>query len=564
MPLTLPLTDPAGIFSVVLAIMLVAPFLAERIRLPGIVGLALAGILVGPNALNLISRDSTIEFLGSIGLMYVFFVAGVEIDLSQLRREKGSTLVFYAFTFGLPFAVGIATGIAIFRMGFLSALLFGCVFSSYTLISYPIVSKLGLTRQRSAVAAVSAVILTDTTTMLILGAVARASRGGEGWLDWARMGFSVAVWAAACVVVVPRAADLFFKKVKPDGTIEFVFALALVFICAFTSRLAGLEPIIGAFVAGLLLNRFIPETGVLMNRVRFAGDSLFVPFFMVYIGVLADPGALIDHPATLVLALAMVALNIASKWLAAQGAGRILGYSRHERGMLFGLSVNHAAAVLAAALVGFKLGLFDQAVLNGAIFLIIASCLIGPMATQRAGKALAAACEDRPAGSDRALERILVAISNPGSIRELLDLSFLLRGRRSEEPVYPLAVVREGSSTGLEIAKAENHLAQAVVQGVSAGVPVIPSTRVSVNVSEGILQAALEDRAGAIVIGWNRAPKLSHAFFGSVIEQVILGASELVVVARLAGPLNNVSTVSLVVPPLVERHPGFRRGLVLL
>jgi Kef-type K+ transport system membrane component KefB/nucleotide-binding universal stress UspA family protein len=564
MPLTLPLADPAGIFSVVLAIMLVAPFLAERVRLPGIVGLALAGILVGPNVLNVIARDSTIEFLGSIGLMYVFFVAGVEIDLSQLRREKGSTLVFYAFTFGLPFAVGMATGIYIFRMGFLSALLFGCVFSSYTLISYPIVSKLGLTRQRSAVAAVSAVILTDTTTMLILGAVARASRGGESWLDWARMGGAIAAWAVACVLVVPRAADLFFKKVKPDGTIEFVFSLALVFLCAFTSRLAGLEPIIGAFVAGLLLNRFIPESGVLMNRVRFAGDSLFIPFFMVYIGVLADPSSLVEHPATLVLALAMVALNIAAKWLAAEGSGRLLGYSRHERGMLFGLSVNHAAAVLAAALVGFKLGLFDQAVLNGAIFLIIASCLIGPMATQRAGKALAASCEDRQAGSDRSLERILVAISNPQSIRELLDLAFLLRGRRSEEAVYPLAVVRESSSSGLEIAKAENHLAQAVVQGVSAGVPVIPSTRISVNVSEGILQAALEDRAGAIVIGWNRAPKLSHAFFGSVIEQVILGAKELVVVARLAGPLNNASTVSLVVPPLVERHPGFRRGLALL
>ncbi len=564
MSFTLPISDPAGIFSLVLVIILVAPFLAERIRLPGIVGLALAGVLVGPHALNLIAKDSAIEFLGTIGLMYVFFVAGAEIDIAQLRRERRSSLVFYAFTFGLPFAVGIATGLSLFGMGILSAVLFGCVFSSYTLVPYPIVSKLGLTRQRSVVAAVSAVILTDTTTMGILAVVARVSHDGGDWLTWGKMLGAVVVWALLSVLLLPKAAELFFRKVKPDGTIEFVFVIALVFICAFTARLAGLEPIIGAFLAGLLLNRFIPESGVLMNRVKFVGDALFVPFFMVYIGVLADPTAVFGSVAALGVALAMVALNIASKWLAASGAGLILGYRRDERHMLFGLSVNHAAAVLAAALVGYKLGLFSQSVLNGAIFLIIASCFVGPLATQRAGKRLAAACEDRQTHSDRSLERVLVAISNPSSIRDLLALAFLLRAKRSEEPVYPVAVVPESANTRLEIAKAENSLAQAVVQGVSAGVPVIPATRVSVNVSEGIIQASLEDRAGAIVIGWNKAPKLAHAFFGSAIEQVIRGATELVVVARITRPLNNVSQVILMLPPLVERHPGFRRGLAYL
>jgi Kef-type K+ transport system membrane component KefB len=564
MSLTLPLTDPAGIFSVVLVIILAAPFLAEKARLPGVVGLALAGILVGPHALNLVAKDSAVEFLGTIGLMYVFFVAGVEIDIAQIRRERKSTLLFYAFTFGLPFAVGYATGASLFGLGVLASLLFGCLFSSYTLVPYPIVSKLGITRQRSVVVAVSAVILTDTTTMAILAGVARATHDGGGALEWARMLGIVLVWAVLAAYLVPKAAELFFRKIKPDGTIEFVFAIALVFICAFTSRLAGLEPIIGAFVAGLLLNRFVPESGVLMNRVKFLGDALFVPFFMVYIGVLADPGAVFGSLGALGMAAAMVALNIASKWLAASGAGRLLGYSRDERHMLFGLSVNHAAAVLAAALVGYKLGLFDQNVLSGAVFLIIASCFVGPLATQRAGRRLAAACEDRQAGPDRAAERILVAISNPSSIRNLLDLAFLLRAKRSEEPVYPVAVVPESANTKLEIAKAENSLAQAVVQGVSAGVPVVPATRVSVNVPEGVIQAALDDRAGAVVLGWNRAPKLSHAFFGSAIEQVIQGAAELVVVARITKPLNSVSQVVLVLPPMVERHPGFRRGLSYL
>ena len=564
MPLTLPLTDPAGIFSIVLVIILVAPFLAEKVRLPGVVGLALAGILVGPHALGLIAKGSAIEFLGTIGLMYVFFVAGAEIDLGQVRRERKSTLVFFAFTFGLPFAVGYATGASFFKLGPLAAILFGCLFSSYTLVPYPIVSKLGITRQRSVVVAVSAVILTDTTTMGILAVVARTSHGGGDWTVWARMLGMVLAWAFLAIVLIPKAAGLFFRKVKPDGTIEFVFTIAMVFICAFTARLAGLEPIIGAFVAGLLLNRFIPESGVLMNRVKFAGDALFIPFFMVYIGVLADPTVLFGSWAAFGMAAAMVALNLVAKALAASGSGRVLGYRKDERLMLFGLSVNHAAAVLAAALVGFKLGLFDQSVLNGAIFLIIASCFAGPLATQAAGKRLAASGEERQARADRSPERVLVAISNPATIRDLLALAFLLRSRRSEEPVYPLVVVPESTNTRLEIAKAENSLAQAVVQGVSAGVPVIPATRVSVNASEGIVQAALENRAGAIVLGWNRSPKISQAFFGNVIEQVLKGANELVVVSRITKPLNNVSQIALLIPPMVERHPGFRRGLSYL
>jgi Kef-type K+ transport system membrane component KefB/nucleotide-binding universal stress UspA family protein len=565
MPLFSPITYPSGIFSLVLVILLVAPFLAEKVRLPGVIGLALAGILIGPHVLGLVAKDSAIEFLGSIGLIYIFFVVGVEIDIGQLRRESVSGLVVFAFTFGLPFAAGLASGMLLFRMGILPALLLGSVFASFTLVPYPIVSKLGLARQRSVVAAVSALILTDTVAIAILAAVARAARGESGLMDWGILLLGAAAWAAATILLVPKAAALFFRKAKLDGTLEFVFATALVFISAFTSRLVGLEPIIGAFVAGLLLNRFVPESGVLMNRVKFAGDALFVPFFMVYIGVLADPTVVFEGAGPLFMALAIAVLSVASKWLAAAGAGLVLGYSRDERGMLFGLTVNHAAAVMAVALVGFNLGLFSQTAFDSVIFLIIASCFVGPLMTQRSGKRLAAACEDEQRSRpDRAAERVLVAIANPSSIRYLLDLAFLLRSKRSEEAVYPVAVVPESANTRLEIAKAENSLAQAVVHGVSAGVPVIPATRVSVNVPEGIIQAAKDDRAGVIVLGWYRTPRLSYAFFGNAIEQVILGAPELVTIARITKPLNNVSQISLALPPLVERHPGFRRALAYL
>ncbi|MDP3177781.1 MAG: cation:proton antiporter, partial [Spirochaetaceae bacterium] len=345
MTFDLPLTEPAGIFSVVLLIILVAPFAAEKLRMPGIIGLALAGILVGPHGLGLISDSETIEFLGSIGLIYVFFLAGAELDVGQLRRERRSTLVFTAFTLLLPFAVGFASGRMLFGLGTASAVLFGCLFSSYTLVAYPIVSKLGISRERSVATAVSSVILTDTATMIVLAAVARYARGGDDPGSWAILAASILAWATLSAFLLPRAAALFFKKVQPDGTIEFVFIFALAFACAFASRLAGLEPIIGAFYAGLLLNRFIPQSGVLMNRIKFMGDSLFVPFFMVYIGVIAAPGDVFGDLGHLAVAVAMVALNLASKWLAAGGAALVLKYTGLERTMLFGLSVSHAAAV---------------------------------------------------------------------------------------------------------------------------------------------------------------------------------------------------------------------------
>ena len=564
MHITLPLTDPVGAFAALLAIILVATFLAERVNLPKIAVLALAGILVGPHILDLIAENSAIEFLGSTGIMFVFFSAGAELDVVGQRREPRSSSIFYAFIFGLPFAMGLATGLSIFAMGMLSALLLGCLFSFYTLVPHALVARLGVARQRPAIAAASAVLLTDATATGVLAVVARVSPGGGDWLGWARaLGIALA-WALLVVLLVPRAAELFFRKAKGDGTIEFVFVLALAFICAFTSRLAGLEPFVGAFVAGLLLNRFIPASGTVMNRLRFAGDSLFVPFLMIYAGLLAEPGASWGSIGAIGPVIAMTVLAVVSTWLAARGAGRVLGYGKDERRLLFGLSVNRSPAMITAAIIGFKLRLFGQPVLDGAILLVLASGLVGTLEAGRSGKRLAAARGERQGTTDRAPERVLVAISNPSSIHDLIAFAFLMRNRRSSEPIYPVAIVPESADTRLEIADAEDGLAQAVVQGVSAGVPVIPATRVGATVSEGIMQAALEDRAEAIILGWNKAPKLSQAFFGGSIDQVVRDAPELVVVARITSPPGKVSQTSLVLPPLIERHPGFGRGMAYL
>jgi Kef-type K+ transport system membrane component KefB/nucleotide-binding universal stress UspA family protein/mannitol/fructose-specific phosphotransferase system IIA component (Ntr-type) len=561
----LPITEPAGVFAIVLAVILVAPFLAEIVKLPAIVGLAVASILVGPHGFGLIGRDGTIDFLGNIGLLYVLFSAGAEINPKELRRGRRSAAIAYFFAFVIPFAAAAVAGSGLLRMPPLPSLLLGAVIASCAIVPSPTIAKLGLGRQRSVVAASGAVLLADASAMIVLGAVARFSGtapNGE-WEEVALNLALIAAWAALSAFIIPRAAAFFFKKVKPDGTIDFVFIIALAFLCAYSARLAKLEPAIGAFFAGILLGRFIPESSLLMSRVKFVGDALLMPFFLIYVGVLADPLQVIGDAAGLRAVIVMTALCLLASAIASGGAALALGYGAGERRMFFGLTASRAAPAIAVALVGYKLGLFDRAILDGSVFLVIATCFAGTLAVRSAGKRLAAGTE-RAIGGGTAFERILVAVSKPSSIRGLVELAFLIRGRGSPEPVYPVAVVAASSDSEVELAAAENRLAQAVVQGVSAGVPVIPSTRVSANVSEGVLLAAQENRASAIVIGWNKAPKLSHAFFGNVIEQVLLGGTQLVVVARATKPLGAISQISLVLPLFITRHPGFARGLAAL
>lgn len=561
--MALPVSDPAGMLAIVLALALIAPLLAEKARLPAIVGIALAGILAGPHGLGLLDTAGPMGSFGKVGMLYAFLAAGAELDSGRIGRAgargRGAIMAFLPFAFGIPFAAGLLAGRLLLGLELLPSLLLGCVLAAFSTLPYQSAARLGLTRQRAATAAAGSELVGGAAAMAGFAIAARLSApsGGEPLLS----ALLALAWAAASILVLPRAAALFFKKVKPEGTLEFVFVLALSFACAFGAGLAGVEPAAGAFLAGILLCRFIPSTSILMNRLRFVGDALLLPCFMVYAGALADPIRAFADAGSLRTALVVLGAGLGAPWLAAGAAGIVLRMSRQERRLLWGLSASRATPALAMALAGYELGVVDRSVLDGTVFLVLASCALGDMVARRAARALAGAGEGRSERLSAAPERILVAVSNPSSIRGLVELAFLMRGHGNEEPVYPVAVVAESADREAELAAAENRLAQAVVQGVSAGVPVIPSTRVCVNAHEGLLLAARECRASAIVIGWNKAPKLSHAFFGSVIEQVVLGGAGLVVVARATRPLGEVTQLALVLPAMIERHPGFDRAL---
>jgi Kef-type K+ transport system membrane component KefB len=302
----LPLSDPVSAFAVVVLILLVVPIVTGKLKIPPIVGLLLAGIAIGPSALNLIERKGIVELLGAAGAVYAMFQAGVEIDLGPLRKSRGQGMSFGALTFGIPLAVGFCSGFFLLAMKWPAALLLGVVLSSHSLLTYPITDRLGLRRSRPAMSAATGTIVADSLGLFTLAIVDAQSRMGAEPLSLVFMGAVLIALIAAGLFLLPKISGFFFRKLQPDGTIEFVYVITALFLFAAVSRLAGFNPIIGAFIAGLALNTTIPEKSALMNRINFVGNSIFIPFFLVSAGMLVDVRSFAAQDGAVVTALLMV------------------------------------------------------------------------------------------------------------------------------------------------------------------------------------------------------------------------------------------------------------------
>ncbi len=440
----LPIDDPVLIFAVVMVILLVAPLLAAKARLPGIIGLIVAGILVGPHAFGILERDKTIELLGTVGLLYIMFLAGLEIDLFQVKRHRSHSIVFGVLTFLIPLLLGFLGAHFLIGFGIAESILLASMFSSHTLLTFPIVSGFGLAKNRAVIAAVGGTIITDTLAMVVLAVIAGSTRGTTDAVFFIRLGGFLVVYVLVVILFLPRIGRWFFKHFAGDGVIEFVFVIAVLFICAYLAHLAGLEPIIGAFLAGLTLNILIPEKSALMNRIQFVGNSLFIPFFLISVGMLVDIGKLVSGTGAWIVSTFMAVTVFVAKWFAAEGTRFLLKFTRNEGYLIFGMSVNQAAATLAAVLVGYRLQLFDESVLTGSIIMIVLTCLFGPLITERFGRKVALQEEKTPLHMTELPERIMIAVSNRETLGGLVEFASFLRLKGSTEPLYPLYVARDG------------------------------------------------------------------------------------------------------------------------
>lgn len=557
--MSLPITDPILIFTILMGLILILPLLSARMRVPDAVLLLLAGMVIGPHVGGLLARNSAITLFGSVGVLYIMFLAGLEVDLHRFAKVRKQSVMFGILTFLIPQVLGTMAGLLILDMSWPQALLLASMFASHTLLAYPIASRLGLTKSEPVIVTVGATLITDTLALLVLAVIADTTKGVvlDFWF-WSGLLLGLGLLGSIAVWGIPLAARYFFKRTQENGTAQFLFVLGVMSAYSWLSHLARLEPIVGAFVAGVAFNRLIPQQGTLMNRLEFMGKTLFIPFFLISVGMLVNPGALVGSPESWLTVGLMVIMVVGTKYLAARGSAKLLGYSRDEGRVMFGLSVVQAAATLAAVLVGYELKIFDEKVLNGAIAMIMITGPLGSWYVDRYGKRLALAQKDAPQVREIPEQRIMVSIANPQSAPLLMDLSFCLRDEKRPGSIHPVTVVSpQKDGTEESVAQGENLLAACLSHAASAEMAVKPGVHVDMSISDGIVRAAQEYRSTLVILGWGQDKSVSAKLFGTVFEKILEDCTTRVCLARIVSPLNLTRRILLPLPPLSFQRSDF-------
>jgi Kef-type K+ transport system membrane component KefB len=570
--LTLPLKNPVIIFSLVLFIILFSPILFNRIKVPHIIGLILAGVIIGPYGLNLLLRDSSMVLFGTVGLLYIMFTAGLEIDLDEFKKSRAKSLVFGILTFIVPMGIGFAAGYYLLGFSIPASILLASTLASHTLLAYPIASKYGLSKIRSVTMAIGGTIITDTLALLVLAAVAGMTRGVIDIYFWLRLVISTIVFGCIVFFVFPMIARWFFKKFD-DNVSQYIFVLALVFLGSFLAELAGLEAIIGAFLSGLTLNRFIPSSSPLMNRIEFVGNAFFIPFFLIGVGMLVDVRVIFQGSGALLVAAVMIVTAIVAKFIAAWLTQKTFSLLPEERRMIFGLSTARVGATLAVVLVGYNLiigetasgepiRLLGEDVLNGAILMILVTCTVSSFTTERAARKLALNEENKSPAS-HIDDRILISLAYTDTVNELVDFGMMLKPKGSLIPVHLLHIVTEEDDDGRANAVGKKLMEKAMSRVAATENNIVPLTRFDQNISNAIVYTIREQNITDVLIGLHHTAE-QHDFLGPVTERIIKRTYETIYIYKSIQPVNTLRRMVVAVPPRAELEPGFSHWFVKL
>jgi Kef-type K+ transport system membrane component KefB/mannitol/fructose-specific phosphotransferase system IIA component (Ntr-type) len=553
---SLPFSDPVLIFALVMLIILLAPIAFKKLKIPGIVGLILAGAVVGPSMLGLLERDITIDLLGTVGLLYLMFMAGLSIDLNRFEKLRNKSIGFGIVSFLLPMAGAVVVGIYLLDYSVATSLLLGSIVGSHTLLAYPIVERLGITKNTPVTMALGGTLVTDSMSLGLLAIIAGSVGDDLGPGYWFGFGTSVLIFVAAALIVLPRLGRWYFRNVKYETNTDYIFMVTVLFTTAFLADVAGLAPIIGAFMAGLLLNRLVPESGTLMSRIQFVGNVFFIPFFLISVGMLVDVAVLTSLDVWLKI-VSFTLLVFFGKGLAAWLISKLFSFSVAEGWVVYGLTTPQSAATLAVTLVGYDLGFFDQTAVNAVVIMILFTCLLGPWLVEKYGRQVAIQEDEKPYSPADTPQRILVPLANPETSDALMDIAFMVRDKKSDQPIFPLTVARDGKNVEANVARGEKMLSHAVIHAAAAEVTVNPMTRVDLNVSRGIARAVEENLISNIVIGWNGEVSAKRKVFGSILDQLLEEVDEMVMVCKIEKPVNTFERLIVAVPPFASLEIGF-------
>ena len=558
--ISLPFSNPVLIFALVMLIILLAPILFRKLKIPGIVGLILFGTLVGPSILGLLERDSTIELLGTVGLLYLMFMAGLSIDLNRFEKLRNQSIAFGSVSYLFPAAGAYYCGLYLLDYSVETSLLLGAIVGSHTLLAYPIIERLGITKNTAVTMSMGGTLVTDALSLGVLAIVAGTVNESQGAGYWTGFIISIVIFLVAAIMILPRLGRWFFRNMKHDTDVDFVFMMAVLFSTAFLSELAGLASIIGAFIEGLLLNRLVPATGTLMSRIQFVGNALFIPFFLISVGMLVDVQVLASLDVW-IYSISFAALVFVGKGISSFLIQVVKGFSFSEGFVIFGLTTPQSAATLAVTLLGYDLGFFNQTAVNAVVILILITCFVGPWVVEKYGRKVAIQEESKPYEPSEASQRILVPLANPETSDTLMDIAFMIRDEKSEQPVFPLTVARDGKDVDTQVARGEKLLSHAVVHAAAAEVPVNPVTAIDLNIANGIARSVKEKLGTAVVIGWNGAVSPRQQIFGTILDQLLQEIDEMVFVTKVHKPVSTHSRVVIAIPPFATLESGFNGAI---
>jgi Kef-type K+ transport system membrane component KefB len=561
----LPLTDPVLKFLIILLIILVIPIVSDKAKIPPLLGMIIAGVLIGPHGFNLLARDSSIILSGTAGLLYVMFLAGLEIDMNDFRKNAGKSTILGLYGFVIPMIIGTLAGTIILQFSLLTSVLLASMFASHTLITYPIVSKLNITKNRAVNISVGSTLITNILALLVLAIIVGMSTEGIGKNYWLQLVLSFILFTLIVVFLFPIIARWFFKNYI-DNVSQFIFVLVMVFLGAVFSQVAGIEPIIGAFMAGLSLNRLIPRTSPLMNRIDFVGNAIFIPFFLIGIGMLIDYRAFSSLD-TIKVAVVMSAVATLGKFIAAWLTQKNFNFSKDERMLIFGLTNAQAAATLAAVLVGYNIiigtnadgtpiRLLDESILNGTIVMILVTCTIASFATQKSAQKIALSKQSDD-DSGELTEKILIPINNPNTIDELLNLSAIIKSRRNKDGLYTLNIINS-DNTDLELEKERKELLEKTEIFASAiDLEMQTILRYDLSTVQGIIHVIKENYITDLILGLHIQQGLSDTFLGKLTHEILTKTNITTYIYRPVQPIATVKRHIVVVPKNAEYEVGF-------
>lgn len=564
----LPWQNPVLIFSSILFIILFAPILLNKLKIPQIIGLIIAGAVIGPYGINLLQRDSSVVLFGTVGLLYIMFLAGLEIDLADFKKNSKKSLIFGMYTFLIPMTLGTLAGLYVLEFSLNTSILLASMFASHTLIAYPIISKMGVTKNKAVNITVGGTMITDTLALLVLAVIVGMSKGEINSQFWIRLVISFSIFASLVWFVFPVLGRWFFTKFE-DNISQYIFVLGMVFLAAFLAEAAGIEAIIGAFLAGLALNRLIPHTSALMNRIEFVGNALFIPFFLIGVGMLINFRVFFEGWETILVAIVMTAVATLSKFLAAWLSQRTFNFSSAQRDIIFGLSNAQAAATLAAVLVGYNIilgtdetgepiRLLSESVLNGTILMILVTCTHASFVAQKGASVLALEENTEDEGTEETkTEKILIPINYPENIEELINLGTTIKAKKSKNSLLALNIVPSDSQDATKEKAARKLLEKASVIAAGSDNHLTELIRYDSDIVNGITNVVKENKATDLVMGLHKQHGISDSFLGKLTEGILKNCNITIFIYKNVQPINTISQYLIVIPENAEKEIGF-------